>query len=228
METYRGTVFHAILEEMFNRTAETPEERTLDYTLALMRETFRGLVTQEFAEEMGIDEQGIQVFGRDLAKYIRTYFTMEDPTQVVNEGIEIEMKADMGGWILKGILDRLDRDDKGNLIIVDYKTGKVPGDKYKASALLPAKIYAYLCETVLGERPTEIRLLYVQFGKTLVVEVTDEDVTYAEKRVREAWAKIENWYDLQFFPPVPNNLCEKWCSFKEICPVFAVPEYSPF
>ena len=228
METYRGTVFHAILEEMFNRTAETPELRTVDYTLSLMREMFRGLVTPEYAEEMGIDEQGIQVFGRDVAKYIRTYFTMEDPTLITSEGIEIQMDVDMGGWKLRGILDRLDRDADGNLEIVVYKTGKVPTDKYKASAILPSKIYAYLCEQVLGERPKQIRLLYVQFGKTLTVEVTDADIAYAEKRVREAWAKIENWYELGFFPPTPNNLCDKWCSFKSICPVFAQPEYSPF
>jgi len=228
METYRGTVFHAILEEMFNQTAETPELRTVDYTLALMREMFRGLVTPEYAEEMGIDEQGIQVFGRDVAKYIRTYFTMENPEKITSEGIEIKMDVDMGGWTLRGILDRLDRDPDGSLVIVDYKTGKVPTDKYKAAAILPAKIYAYLCEQVLGERPKQIRLLYVQFGKTLVIDVTDEDVRYAERRVREAWAKIEGWYNAGYFPPIANNLCDKWCSFKDICPLYSTTPDDPF
>jgi len=230
METYRGTVFHAILEEMFLRTAETPSERTVDYTLALMREMYRGLVTPEIAAEMGIDEVGIQTFARDVAKYIRTYFTMEDPTQITSEGIEIQFDVDMGGYTLRGILDRLDRLPNGDLEIVDYKTGKVPQDRYKDSAILPAKIYAYMCERMLGERPKTIRLLYVQFGKTLTIEVTDADIAYAEKRVREAWGKIENWYDLGFFPPVSNNLCNKWCSYKSICPLFSTPTYddSPF
>jgi putative RecB family exonuclease len=228
METYRGTVFHAVLEEMFKRTADTPHERTVDYTLALMREMFRGLVTPEYAAEMGIDEVGIQAFGRDLAKYIRTYFTLEDPTQITSEGIEIAFDIDMGGYILRGVLDRLDRLPTGELEIVDYKTGKVPQDRYKDSALLPTKIYAYMCREQLGEVPKQIRLLYVQYGKTLTVEVTDADINYAERRVREAWAKIENWYELGFFPPIANNLCEKWCSFKAICPLFATPEVTPF
>jgi putative RecB family exonuclease len=228
MATYRGTVFHEVLETMFLRTAETPELRTVDYTLDLMRELFPTLVSEEIAKEMELDETGVQMFARDLAKYIRTYFTMENPTVITSEGIEIKMDYDMGGYTLRGILDRLDRDDEGNLIIVDYKTGKVPTDKYKASAILPAKIYAYLCEQTLGERPKSIRLLYVQFGKTLTIEVTDEDVRYAEKRVRDAWAKIENWYEAGYFPPIANNLCEKWCSFKDICPLFSTYSDDPF
>ena len=112
--------------------------------------------------------------------------------------------------------------------VVDYKTGKVPADQYKASALLPSKIYAYLCEQVLGERPKQIRLLYVQFGKTLVVDVTDDDVAYAEKRVREAWAKIDGWYEEGYFPPQRNNLCDKWCSFRNICPLYSQVADYPF
>ena len=228
MATYRGTVFHEVLETMFLRTAETPELRTLDYTLEVMRELFPTLVSDEIAKEMELDEVGVQTFARDLAKYIRTYFTMEDPTQITSEGIEIKMDTDMGGWILRGILDRLDRDENGDLIIVDYKTGKVPQDKYKSSAILPAKIYAYLCQQQLGEVPKQIRLLYVQFGKTLVIDVTPEDVAYAEKRVREAWAKIENWYNAGYFPPIANNLCDNWCSFKSICPLFSTTPDDPF
>jgi putative RecB family exonuclease len=228
MATYRGTVFHEILETVFLRTQETPELRTIDYTLDVMRELFPTLVSPEIAAEMELDEVGVQTFARDLAKYIRTYFTMENPTEITSEGIEIKMDVDMGGWILRGILDRLDRDPDGNLIIVDYKTGKVPTDNYKASAILPAKIYAYLCEKQLGERPTQIRLLYVQFGKTLVIDVTDEDVAYAEKRVRDAWTKIEGWFNDGYFPPIANNLCEKWCSFKDICPLFSTVPDDPF
>lgn len=228
MATYRGTVFHAILETVFLRTAETPELRTVDYTLEVMREMLPELVNDEIAAEMELDEVGRQVLARDLAKYIRTYFTMENPAEIKSEGIEIRLDLDMGGFGLRGILDRLDRDDAGNLIIVDYKTGKVPQDKYKASALLPSKIYAYLCEQVLGERPTQIRLLYVQFGKTLVVDVTDADVAYAEKRVREAWEKIDGWYEDGYFPPVRNNLCDKWCSFRNICPLYSTADDYPF
>ena len=38
MATYRGTVFHEILETMFVRTMETPLERTVDLALEIMRE----------------------------------------------------------------------------------------------------------------------------------------------------------------------------------------------
>lgn len=228
MATYRGTVFHAILEEMFLRTQESPKDRTPDLAMEIMRELLPDLLNPEICAEMSLSDTDRQAFVADLAKYIRTYFTMENPTEITSEGIEIKMDVDMGGYTLRGILDRLDRDPDGSLVIVDYKTGKVPQEKYKASALLPAKIYAYLCEQHLGERPTRIRLLYVQFGKTLTVEVTDEDVSYAEKRVREAWSKIEGWFESGYFPPIRNNLCDKWCSFKNICPLFSRAEEYPF
>jgi len=228
MATYRGTIFHEILEEMFLLTQGTPQDRTIDLTMEIMREKFPILVTDEIAEEMELDSLGVQSLAADVAKYIRTYFAMENPTEITSEGIEISMDVDMGGWILRGILDRLDRMPNGDLEIVDYKTGKVPQDRYKDSAILPAKIYAYLCERVLGERPTRIRLMYVQFGKEIIVEVTDEHVRYAEQRVRDAWEKIEQWYDAQYFPAYKNNLCDKWCSFKDICPLFQVEENYPW
>ena len=221
MATYRGTVFHAVLETMFLRTVETPADRTVELTLDIMRELLPELLSDEIAAEMELDETGRQVFVRDLAKYIRTYFTMEDPTQIVTEGIEVRYDLDMGGFGLRGILDRLDRRPDGMLEIVDYKTGKVPQDKYKASALLPSKIYAYLCREILGEVPVAIRLMYVQFGKQLVVNVTDDDLRYAEKRVRDAWDKISTWYDDGYFPPIRNNLCDKWCAFRDICPLYS-------
>lgn len=233
MATYRGTVFHEILETMFLRTLETPQDRTVELALEIMRELFPTLVGKEIAQEMELDEIGVQTFARDLAKYIRTYFTMENPKEITTEGIEIKIDHEMvdskmDTFLLRGILDRLDRDPNGDLVIVDYKTGKVPQDQYKASATLPAKIYAYLCREALGETPKQIRLLYVQFGKTLTIDVTDDDIDYAEKRVREAWEKIMGWFDAGYFPPQANNLCEKWCSFKEICPLFSTTPDNPF
>lgn len=227
--TYRGTAFHALMERMFLQTAEDPSTRTLDFTIALLREMFRTeLVTAEIAAEMGLDEVGVQAFARDLVKLTRNYFEMEDPAEIVAEGVELEIAVDMGGFTLKGILDRLDRNPDGSLQIVDYKTGKVPQDRYKAQALLPSRIYAYLAERHLGERPFSIRLMYVQHMRELVVNVDDAAVEMAERRVREAWAKIEGWLDAGYFPPVANNLCANWCAFRDVCPLFATPEYTPF
>ena len=109
----------------------------------------------------------------------------------------------------------------GRQMVPTHNTGKVPQDRYKDTAILPSKIYALLGERVLGERPKRIRLLYVQFGKTITVTVTDADIAYAEMRVRDAYRKIMGWYDAGHFPPIRNNLCENWCAFKHICPIFS-------
>lgn len=227
MKTYRGTVFHAVMEQFYNRYLETPNERTIENCMKLFREMFREQVTDEYAKEMGLDEPAIQRFAKDIVTYIRNAFTMEDPTKVDPIGIEIRYDLDMGGFGLRGILDRLDREPDGTLTVVDWKTGVVPQDRYKASAILPAKIYGYMVETATGERPARVRLHYVQFSKTLEFDISQDHVEYAEKRVREAWTKIDGWWQDQYFPPIRNNLCDKWCSFKHICPLFRVDDIRP-
>jgi putative RecB family exonuclease len=228
MATYRGTFFHEVMEKAFLRTMDDPTQRSPELALEIMREIVPVSLSEEIAQEMGLDGRGVQEFLADVSKYIRNYFLMEDPMSIVSEGIEVRYDLDMGGFGLRGILDRLDRDPDGSLVIADYKTGKVPSGRYKDSALLPAKIYAYLCQEVLGERPKTIRLYYVQFGKTIEIRVTDDDVAYAEQRVRQAWAKIEGWWADQYFPATPNNLCNGWCSFKNICPAWNREEDFPF
>ena len=54
------------------------------------------------------------------------YFALEDPNEVTPVGIELILEARLGDVRLRGILDRLDRTPEGELVVVDYKTGRAP------------------------------------------------------------------------------------------------------
>ena len=49
------------------------------------------------------------------------------------------MLEDLDGIVIRGILDRIDRDSDGRLVITDYKTGKAPPERYRPACLLRAE-----------------------------------------------------------------------------------------
>ena len=52
---------------------------------------------------------------------------MEDPTAVRDIGLELRLEAQVGALALRGIIDRLELDADGELVVTDYKTGRAPG-----------------------------------------------------------------------------------------------------
>ena len=62
----------------------------------------------------------------DAEQLVDNYFQLEDPDEVTPVGIELTLEARLGGVRLRGILDRLDRTPEGELVVVDYKTGRAP------------------------------------------------------------------------------------------------------
>src|SRR6185436_18227055 len=51
------------------------------------------------------------------------------------EFTELELEASIGDLRLRGIIDRLELDADGGLIVTDYKTGKVPHQNYEQGKL---------------------------------------------------------------------------------------------
>jgi putative RecB family exonuclease len=125
----------------------------------------------------------------------------------------------MDGITIRGILDRMDRDENGGLIITDYKTGKAPPEQYALSAFFALKIYALLIRRRSGETPVEVRLLYLD-GPTLYrLPINDQHLDAMDSQLRALWGAIDKALATENFPPRPGRLCD-WCSYKEICPAW--------
>jgi len=212
----RGTTAHLALQRLFDddTSARTPE-RLYDLFRAAWTEIrgddeFEGLFTD-------LDEE--REWGIESLALLANYFSIEDPTSFDPEDRELDMLEDLDGMMIRGILDRIDRDEDGGLVITDYKTGKAPPERYALSAFFALKIYALLIRNKYGETPKEVRLLYLN-GPTLYrLPIDDRQLDGVDGQLRALWAAIDRAMATDRFPPRPGSLCN-WCSYQEICPAF--------
>lgn len=213
---FQGTIFHAVLEYLY-ALASDPSERTVENAILLFREVYPTMMTEEAMAELNFDSVERQKMAVEIARMIRVYFHMEDPPTINVVSTEMRLDFPMADdWGLRGIIDRLDRNEAGELIIVDYKTGKVPKPQWEAEALAACRTYAFLCLQEFGEQPVEMKLLYVKNGVTISRPVSERDIIEAEARVRNTWNKVEECFERGYFPPKPSILCN-WCAFETIC-----------
>ncbi|HVF03498.1 MAG TPA: PD-(D/E)XK nuclease family protein [Frankiaceae bacterium] len=224
----RGTVVHAVLEQLFDLPAA---ERTLDRASALVAPAWEHLATEdpETAALFGADD--------DLAGWLESarallanYFTLEDPARLEPAERELYVTHELPelGVRLHGYVDRLDRSPTGRVRVVDYKTGKAPGEAYEASALFQLKFYALLLWRSEGLLPDALRLIYLGDVVTVDYRPDEEELRRFERTLVALWQAISRAMATGDWRPRRSALCG-WCSFQAYCPEFGgtVPALPP-
>ena len=213
----RGTTAHLALQRLFD---EPMDKRTPDRLFDLFRESWTDVRGEDEFEGMFQDEEEERKWGLESLELLRNYFAIEDPKTFDPEDRELDMLEDLDGIVIRGILDRIDRDVDGQLVITDYKTGRAPPERYALSAFFALKIYALLIRKRTGETPKELRLLYLN-GPTLYrLPVDDRQLNAMDVQLRALWKAIDRALSSDRFPTRTGRLCD-WCSFQEICPAVA-------
>ncbi len=170
---------------------------------------------------LSLDDTGLQALLLKAQSLIDGYFRLEDPNEIHAVGTEISLEAEIGGTVLRGIIDRLDIDSEGNFIVTDYKTGRAPSNGYEKARFNGVNLYALLCERVLGIRPVKVQLLYLQQPCAISAVPSDQVITSLHKNVSALWSAIAKACDRDNFLPRPSALCN-WCGFKSICPAHSL------
>ena len=181
----KGRFVHYVFESLFRLA---PPERTLERTREFITPAVDAVLTEDVQVDIAMDDAMLARLVAETEEMIATYFEMEDPSTVNQEGVELRLGVTIDDTPLFGILDRLDRDPDGSLVIVDYKTGGLPNRNYDSSTFANAELYAALCQAKLGERPARIRLLYVAQGQAIERDVTDVVVSARTDAAVKAWA----------------------------------------
>jgi putative RecB family exonuclease len=212
----RGSIVHRALELLFELPNAERLPAALQGTLATALDEY---ATDPDYVGLHLDQAGAAKFRTECDKLIEKYFEMEDPTQIREIGLEIRMAAEVGSLELRGIIDRLELDENGDLIVTDYKTGRAPSGRYEQKSLAGVHFYSFLCEAVLGKRPAKIRLMYLSNGETIETTPSAQSVRFINTRTNAVWKAVERACTTGDFRPNQSKLCD-WCSFQRWCPAF--------
>ena len=212
----KGSMVHRVLELLFVRPAAAR-------TLATAHTCFQQAVAEYAIDPeftlLNLDETQQQAFTDDAWSLVEAYFRMEDPTAICEIGLEIRLEAQVGTLALRGIIDRLELDPDGGLVVTDYKTGRAPGLKYEQGRLAGVHFYSFLCEEVFGRRPSAIRLMYLRTGETITALPSAQSVKFITTRTTAVWKAVERACITGNFLPRQGPLCAS-CSFQQWCPAF--------
>jgi putative RecB family exonuclease len=214
--TTKGTLVHAALERLFMLE---PDQRAIDAALAAVDDSFTVLRHDPEYTELHLGPDDEAAFLDDARRLVQNYFRLEDPKAVRPIGIELMLDADIGGARVRGIIDRLELDENGELVVTDYKTGRAPAERYERGRLDGVQLYSLLCERNFGWRPARVRLLYLGDPLEISSRPSDQTTNAAERKVGAIWTAVERACARDDFRPRPSKLCE-YCAFRMYCPSF--------
>ncbi|HSF98394.1 MAG TPA: PD-(D/E)XK nuclease family protein [Ornithinibacter sp.] len=154
---------------------------------------------------------------------VSTYLESVDP-HTSPMGIERTVSFVSGDLRMTGRVDRLDERD-GELVVVDYKTSRVPSSDDEARTSLALGLYAAAVWKMFRRRTLRVELHHVPSGTVAAHVHTPQSLTRKVEQARSI-ARDARRADLDFaekggsseaFPPRPGPLCG-WCDLRAHCP----------
>lgn len=207
-----GTFAHTVLEHLCGLG---PEHRTIDQAKALARQLWPDIEADPDYQELGLDDDEARAFRWQAWLAIAGLWTLEDPAEIEVISTEQKVSANLGEVPFLGIIDRVDRID-GKLVVSDYKSGTLPGVRFRDDKIQQVMLYAAALDAVGDEQPEQARLLYLG-QRILDVTVTDRRLEDATGQITETWTQINAACATDTFDAKPGVLCG-WCPFVSECP----------
>jgi len=197
-----GDHVHATLKDFLSVTPVS--ERNMAKLEDLLREKWR-----RYRKGFN-DRTDEKKWGEKALKQLRWFARTQD-ISVIPFMIEDYHSAALTDTILlKGKIDRVDKEADDSLHIIDYKTGKMPAEINQ----IQLHIYALILSKKQDLPLKKASYFYLDVGKLRTIELTTADLAQAASYVIELVDRIRIETE---YPATPNIYC--WnCDFLEICP----------
>jgi len=211
-----GAAVHVALARWWQQPAE---QRTPATGATLVRRNWQ---TDGFADAAQSDAWREQAAGW-VERYLTDEVDRTDPA-VEPRGVERTVATRTNRLAVSGRVDRIDERD-GELVIVDYKTGRSRLDSDDARGSLALALYAVAAERTLHQRCRRVELHHLPTGDVAAFEHTDRTLQQHLDRadqtatdIMAALDTVEGGADpAEVFEPVPGPSCS-WCDFRRLCP----------
>lgn len=222
LATHKGTVVHAVLEDLFDLPAAQRTEAAAQAMLEPHWQAHRE--ANPAVMDLFDDPSQVEPWLEQGRALISNYFRMELPQRLepAQRELFVQAKTD-SGLLLRGFVDRLDVAPNGAMRVVDYKTGKAPAPRFMAEALFQLRFYALVLKRMRGVMPARLQLLYLKDTKTLTHDPHPSELIEVEEQLEQTWNEIFACAQRQYFPPRKSVLCG-WCAHQEFCPLFGGKE----
>ncbi len=198
-----GSAMHLALKSYFDgvRVGAPPDEEVV---IACFRDEFSKAKIEETAQRDLYEKDGCQ----QLRQFLRS-----DLAKPLGEILNNErfFRANIGGTMVKGRMDRLERIDGDRVSIVDYKTGR-PKTQEDADKSLQLSIYG-LAARSMGFVADSLVIVNLSNCSAVESRRSKQQLTAEESRVSKAAANIAAGN----FEPKPDRHC-RFCSYRSLCP----------
>jgi DNA helicase-2/ATP-dependent DNA helicase PcrA len=154
------------------------------------------------------DERRAPTFKRNGAQQLEAY-RKRGGFDSQPKYLEQSFTANLDGWTLRGIIDRVDKADEGWRIL-DYKSGRPVA---RSRRDLQVALYATGAATALHIEPSQLEVVYLASGESLMLERPEALVVEAQKQ----GAEVADGVKAGKFEARPERRRCRLCSYRLAC-----------
>jgi len=199
-----GRSLHSALEWFYGR--DVPEPPSLQELLGQLESCWE---SEGFA-----DEEEERSFFRHAREVLEAFYHRNRDHFRLPVAVEQRFEIPMDGYLLTGVIDRVDRHADGSYEVIDYKTNRRLPELRRLREDLQLPIYQMACRELWGITPSKLTFYYLLINQKFSTSPRDEDSLVG---VRERLTRVAEGIRAGRFPPNPNHLCP-WCPFADVCP----------
>jgi putative RecB family exonuclease len=226
IERFLGSVVHEALEE-FYKLVKGGNVESLDWLLKKYEELWQ----KNFTDSIKIVKDGLEVknYFDNGKRYLKDYYNKYKPfnqAKVVDTErlIDFDVELNEAKYLFRGILDRLDWNDKENIFeIHDYKTGGKLITQEEADNDWQLGLYHVAIKKRWPSDIDKIKLVwhFLAMNKEITSFRTKAQIDELQRVVVAKIKEIESCND--FSPRNKSAICD-WCDFQNICPLWKHPK----
>ncbi len=207
-----GSAVHAALRSWW----DAPRDRR---TAATARQLLYGVWSDTGFRDAGQSGRWRARAAGWLTDYLATVDPDDEPV-----GLERQVAATTPVLALSGRVDRIDQRGE-ELVVVDYKTGRVPSTDDEARGSPALAVYVLGVQRTLRRPCRRVELHHLPSGTVAAFEHTERSLANHVRRAEDVAADIavaaqraeDGVHPDEAFPAAPGRQCG-WCDFRSSCP----------